>query len=1023
MDNVPPEVAIIIGMMVARFLYNTHRFFKAIDLLTECLVLLKEASSRKVLELPFSKLIELSLRKGLAAAGLYIYNCGMKYYGRGQFKESIQCHERGLNIFKEISWRSREAWSHCELGRALHGVCRYDEALEHYRKALEIPGLNEADKQFLEGRVYNNIGEVYGSRGYFYESRPYYEKALEISKAAENKIEMAVSYNNLGTICHNCTGELDDALIYHHKALEIRKACGYRLAELTSYHNIGGVYQQRGEYQKALGYYEKSLQISQEINNRRCEGNNLLFIGKVYSHLGDLKKATKYTKQALNILSEVGVRNSKGAAHGDLGNLYTAFGDYQKALEQYTKYLEISEEIGDIESKGLCYSNMSHVYISLGEYEKSMEYIAKFIDILQKTGEKAALGKAYHTIGSICRSAEKSLEYLKKALKLNKETGDKEGEAATTVSLGQLYLSLGDHDKANSYAEKALAISKETGEKQSAVSSYTLLGSIKLVQGQTQKAIEYETKALEIIKEIGMRNQTKLIVLEMLGLAYASEQEFSKACDSLLEGVKHHQSTRSSLKDEANVLSFDSQNLTCFKRLSWLFLCQGKVNDALFTLELGRGRALVDLISKKYGIQKAATAIEATSSSLQKFFQQQKRNFLFIAMLQGIFALWLIDKRGNIKFKRGLKTVISQGEKVDEAEDGCEVDRSFLEEEELQCEDRSLSALYSDGPSEGVGKSSKTKALGTRKGKGTARNEQERCRQSGYTLFGQYDAYYALIAPFADIVEDPEIVICPEGPLLMVPFAALQDDSGKYLSDKVRIRLIPSITTLKIIHDSPALYHCTSGALVVGDPKVGPFEVEGKVFELCPLPKAREEAQMISRLLGVPCLLGDQATKEEVLHRIQEVSLVHIAAHADAERGEVALAPNSSITRIPKKDEVFLTLKDVAEVGIRAKLVVLSCCHSAGGKTMTAEGVVGIARAFLASGARSVLMSLWAVDDEATKYFMEIFYKLLILEKMSASEALQQTMKNMRETPMHKDVKHWAPFVLLGDDVSFDFKK
>ena len=355
----------------------------------------------------------------------------------------------------------------------------------------------------------------------------------------------------------------------------------------------------------------------------------MLFIGKVYSHLGDLEKATKYTEEALNILSEVGSRNAEGAARGHLGHLYSAFGDYQKALEQHTNYLEISEEIGDLESKGLCYNNICLVYILLGEYEKSMEYIAKVIDILQKTGEKAALGKAYNTIGSICicRSAEQSLEYLKKALKLNKETGDKEGEAATTSNLGQLYLSLGDHEKANMYAEKALAISKEIGEKPTAVSSYTLLGSIKLVQGQTQKAIEYETKALKIIKEIGMRNQTKLAVLEMLGLAYASEQEFSKACHSLLEGVKHHQSTRSSLKDEANVLSFDSQNLTCFKSLSWLFLCQGKVNNALFALELGRGRALVDLISTKYGIQKAATAIEATSSSLQKFFQQQKRNF------------------------------------------------------------------------------------------------------------------------------------------------------------------------------------------------------------------------------------------------------------------------------------------------------------------------------------------------------------------------------------------------------------
>ncbi|XP_020603598.1 tetratricopeptide repeat protein 28-like [Orbicella faveolata] len=113
-----------------------------------------------------------------------------------------------------------------------------------------------------------------------------------------------------------------------------------------------------------------------------------------------------------------------------------------------------------------------------------------------------------------------------------------------------------------------------------------------------------------------------------------------------------------------------------------------------------------------------------------------------------------------------------------------------------------------------------------------------------------------------------------------------------------------------------------------------------------------------------------------------------------------------SATGVPLKDDVVLTVKEIAEVGIRAKLVVLSCCHSARGKILKAEGVVGIARAFLGSGARSVLMSLWAVDDEATKAFMNIFYKCLIHGKMSASEALHHAIKKTRESSEYKDFKH-----------------
>ena len=92
------------------------------------------------------------------------------------------------------------------------------------------------------------------------------------------------------------------------------------------------------------------------------------------------------------------------------------------------------------------------------------------------------------------------------------------------------------------------------------------------------------------------------------------------------------------------------------------------------------------------------------------------------------------------------------------------------------------------------------------------------------------------------------------------------------MSEIVRIRLTPSLTTLKLIQDSPADYHCQTGALIVGDPKVGSVNFTGEDVEFCSLPKAREKARMVSALLGVGCLVREQATKEEVLRRITDVS-------------------------------------------------------------------------------------------------------------------------------------------------------
>ena len=135
------------------------------------------------------------------------------------------------------------------------------------------------------------------------------------------------------------------------------------------------------------------------------------------------------------------------------------------------------------------------------------------------------------------------------------------------------------------------------------------------------------------------------------------------------------------------------------------------------------------------------------------------------------------------------------------------------------------------------------------------------------------------------------------------------------------------------------------------------------------------------------------------------------------ETGEIALAANPTrASQIPVQEDFLLTMSDVMRVQMRAGLVVLSCCHSGRGE-IKAEGVVGIARAFLGAGARSVLVSLWAIDDEATLEFMKSFY-LHLAEGRSASESLNRAMKCLRESEQFSEVMYWAPWFL-----SFSTKK
>ena len=188
------------------------------------------------------------------------------------------------------------------------------------------------------------------------------------------------------------------------------------------------------------------------------------------------------------------------------------------------------------------------------------------------------------------------------------------------------------------------------------------------------------------------------------------------------------------------------------------------------------------------------------------------------------------------------------------------------------------------------------------------------------------------------------------------------------------------------------------------------------------LPCAQEEVEMIALILNTRPLTGREATKAEVIKRMSSVGIIHIAAHGNKRNGEIALSPNSGWTsRFPQKKDFILQMSDVLAANLRARLVVLSCCHSGRGRLLKGEGVVGIARAFLAAGARSVLISLWAIDDEATMVFMKSFYQHL-KEGKTASAAVHQSIKSLRESEEFSKMRYWAPFQLIGDDVKIEFE-
>jgi len=429
-------------------------------------------------------------------------------------------------------------------------------------------------------------------------------------------------------------------------------------------------------------------------------------------------------------------------------------------------------------------------------------------------------------------------------------------------------------------------------------------------------------------------------------------------------------------------------------------LRQGKVVEALFAAEQGRAQALNDLLDLNYGLETSYYQLHTREESTFDSFSFLPSIAVFMATDEKDIVFWVVQDGKDVQLRKKALSVNSSLNLND-------VLRSLIvaASQEIdvragvKCEDRSLDAL---GDEQVINE----------------RSPHTSAKHVPLQMSVLRTLYDIIIDPIADLIHGNELILVPEGPLCLAPYAALLDSNSTYLCDVCRIRVIPSLTSLKLITDSPAGYHSETGVLLVGDPWVQEVVIPGKILEQ--LPCARKEVQVIGRMFNTKPLIGREATKDEVLRRLPTVALIHIAAHGRMETGEIALAPNTTRTsKTPGNEDFLLTMKDVTSAQIRARLVVLSCCHSGRGE-IKAEGVVGIARAFLGAGARSVLVSLWAIDDDATLEFMKSFYSHLV-KGISASESLNKAMKHMRESDQFNEVKHWAPFVLIGDDVTIEF--
>ncbi len=306
------------------------------------------------------------------------------------------------------------------------------------------------------------------------------------------------------------------------------------------------------------------------------------------------------------------------------------------------------------------------------------------------------------------------------------------------------------------------------------------------------------------------------------------------------------------------------------------------------------------------------------------------------------------------------------------------------------------------------------------------------------------------LAPLANSLAGIDhLIVVASGPVLGIPIEVLIDAQDRTALDLVPVSYAPSAGLLRWLRSRPPIPANSANALLLGDP---PFSADhlrdmemdqsaassgdrGRgVGYLRRLAYTRQEVNAAAATFGNPqVLLGAEASEARVdalarSDRLRTFGTLHLATHAiaDPRRPENAslvmaqtglVEPGEALARNERVYDGVITAREImATWQLDADLVTLSACNTGLGRRVAGEGYVGLAHALFRAGARSVVMSLWSVDDEATALLMARFYENRA-SGQDKTHALTNAKRWLRTN--HKRYEHphfWGAFVLMGDD-------
>ena len=760
-----------------------------------------------------------------------------------------------------------------------------------------------------------------------------------------------------------------------------------------------------------------------------------------------LRNASKVIDAVLAYREAIAAAEAKKdmlSAHTSLGNLLQSIGDNTQAVQEYKVAIELSNELKDYISLGWAHGNLGNAYLGLFQKDQAIHHLKTSLELtLKHESTPQAIGRAYNNLGTAYQALNElnqAQEYYDLALSQAVYGEDLGGQARVYGNIGNLLMLQKSYDRAIVHYSETLSISHDKATKTTA---YHNRGCAYYERAESEKKKLFQPPAVpggegtesgmnsshppspqpaSRNTESGVAKRPYALTIHGAVTDIPPEQQppslsrsilrlYRKAQDNLSIVVTQHEETfkhiRGSPKGLTLSVSLFETNSRTFHRLQDCCYNMDEWEEALVYAEQSRARTLGELLLERKRPQlRVVLPTPLSFEQIVGVVGEQELDVVFLSYTGARLLVWVLSPAD-----------VAKGEV-----EGREVRRAMfqVELEEDQFDGKSLDYYLRYSLSEVL----------------VERNME----MYGFSNYACDDHMLPTIRlhdlfakPFLKVMSslhpnDPEghvreVIVVPDSYVNLMPLVALFDKSTQeFFGNQYRFRIMPSLLTMGILNQMPPVVvtvpQDNQRFCVVGNPTIPTFTHEGQQWNLGKLPFATEEAEWVSHILGCTPTLHEQATKSVVLMMISGARLVHIATHGSAMAGFLAFSNLGSVLSSEPVDHnsILVYPKDIEEMAISPALVVLSSCDSGRG-VIKADGILGMARAFILAGAQAVMTTLWRVPDESGAVFMKFFYQYL-MDGFTASESLQKSILSLRSFSKYSGFIHWSGYQLTGREVS-----